>query len=275
MNRFVLKNTFIKVCIYHFLINIFIKKRVEVRLWRPCRCPKRHSSLPLPPPRALALAKPTTTRSLYIHQRPPPNPNHLPPGPRGHQMVGALTHRSLRELQARRHGPVMLGSVPTVVVSRRGGGGEGGTVMKVHDVHADCCSRPNAVVGRLGLLPQRRRPAGLLRPRLRPAARPCSGSLLREDHASTGTSTRPARRHASWTQGRAGLRRRMASTTRMEELEPDKGSTMASTSPGRISSCCPSFGAGCPGLAHHGSCYARQPSTGSSDPGGRGSGGLT
>ena len=55
----------------------------------------------------------------------------------------------------------------------------------------------------------------------------------------------------------------------------DRGSTMASTSPGRISSCCPSFGAGCPGLAHHGSCYARQPSTGSSDPGGRGSGGLT
>ena len=30
MNRFVLKNTFIKIYIYHFLLNILIKKEVKV-----------------------------------------------------------------------------------------------------------------------------------------------------------------------------------------------------------------------------------------------------
>jgi len=37
MNRFVLKNTFIKIYIYHFSTNIFIKKTVKVMFRRPCR----------------------------------------------------------------------------------------------------------------------------------------------------------------------------------------------------------------------------------------------
>jgi hypothetical protein len=40
MNRFVLKNTFIKVYIYHFFINIFYKNKRSM-FWRPCHCPKR------------------------------------------------------------------------------------------------------------------------------------------------------------------------------------------------------------------------------------------
>jgi hypothetical protein len=42
MNRFVLKNTFIKVYIHQYSINIFcINKKVKVVFWRPFRCPKR------------------------------------------------------------------------------------------------------------------------------------------------------------------------------------------------------------------------------------------
>jgi 4-hydroxyphenylacetaldehyde oxime monooxygenase len=72
---------------------------------------------------------------------------HLPPGPLRlpvlgnlHQIMGALPHRSLREL-ARRHGPVMqlwLGTVPTVAVSSAEAARE---VLKTHD--AACCSRPD------------------------------------------------------------------------------------------------------------------------------------
>jgi 4-hydroxyphenylacetaldehyde oxime monooxygenase len=69
----------------------------------------------------------------------------LPPGPAPvpilgnlHQL-GALPHRSLREL-ARRHGPVMLlrlGAVSAVVVSSAEAARE---VTRTHDV--DCCNRP-------------------------------------------------------------------------------------------------------------------------------------
>ncbi|KAL6636515.1 hypothetical protein ACP70R_024087 [Stipagrostis hirtigluma subsp. patula] len=71
---------------------------------------------------------------------------HLPPGPPGlpvlgnlHQM-GALPHRSLREL-ARRHGPVMLlrlGAVPAAVVSSAAAARE---ALRARD--GDCCSRPD------------------------------------------------------------------------------------------------------------------------------------
>ena len=43
MNIFVLKNTLIKVYIFHFLINIFIEKKVKIVFWRSCCCPKRLS----------------------------------------------------------------------------------------------------------------------------------------------------------------------------------------------------------------------------------------
>ena len=43
MNRFVLKNTFIKIYIYYFSINIFIKIEVKVMLWRPCHLTKTTS----------------------------------------------------------------------------------------------------------------------------------------------------------------------------------------------------------------------------------------
>jgi hypothetical protein len=41
INRLVLKIIFIKIYIYSFSVNIFIKKEVKRVFWRPCRCPKR------------------------------------------------------------------------------------------------------------------------------------------------------------------------------------------------------------------------------------------
>ncbi|XP_004980696.2 4-hydroxyphenylacetaldehyde oxime monooxygenase-like [Setaria italica] len=89
-----------------------------------------------------------SSRSLLQQQEaspprgpPPPaaGPQRLPVLGNLHQIMGALPHRSLREL-ARRHGPVMqlmLGTVPTVVVSSAEAARE---VLKPHD--SACCSQP-------------------------------------------------------------------------------------------------------------------------------------
>uniref|UniRef100_A0A0E0P3Y1 4-hydroxyphenylacetaldehyde oxime monooxygenase n=1 Tax=Oryza rufipogon TaxID=4529 RepID=A0A0E0P3Y1_ORYRU len=88
----------------------------------------------------LVIGRNTGGRRRRRHLRLPPGPARLPV--LGNLLqLGALPHRSLRDL-ARRHGPVMmlrLGAVPAVVVSSPEAAQE---VLRTHD--ADCCSRPSS-----------------------------------------------------------------------------------------------------------------------------------